>query len=107
MTRWLYHALPRDEWERVTGPYAPESVRAEGFVHASHRDAIAESARLYVRAPSVILRIDPRRLAGRIEIAATPRGPMPHVHGPIPRDAIVEVVALEAWDPSRAPDAIA
>ena len=74
VTRWLYHALPEGEWERVTEVYAPESLAREGFVHASYRDAIAESARLYVRAPSVILRIDPRRLTAPVEIAETPRG---------------------------------
>ena len=47
----------------------------------------------------VILRIDPRLLGVRVEVAATPRGPMPHVHGAIPRDAIVEVVDnLDASD---------
>ena len=34
------------------------------------------------------MRIDPRRVGARIELAQTPRGPMPHVFGPIPKDAI-------------------
>jgi uncharacterized protein (DUF952 family) len=107
--RWLYHALPRLDWERVGAVYAPESLAREGFVHASHRDRIAESARLYVApsGPCVVLRIDPRRIPSRIEIAATPRGPMPHVRGAIPREAIVEATPLEAWNESEAPDAIA
>jgi hypothetical protein len=53
-----------------------------------------------------VLRIDPRRIPSRIESAGTPRGPMPHVRGAIPREAIVEVTPLEAWDESEAPDAI-
>ena len=107
--RWLYHALPKGEWGRVARAvreYAPESLAREGFVHASYRDAVAESARLYVKPPCVILRIDPRLLESRVEVAATPRGPMPHVRGPILRDAVVEVVDLDAWDPNAAPDAI-
>jgi uncharacterized protein (DUF952 family) len=108
-SRWLYHALPKGEWGRVASvvcDYAPASLVAEGFVHTSYRDAVAESARLYVAPPQVVLRIDPRELAARIEVAATPRGPMPHVHGPIARHAIVEATDLEAWDASAAPDLI-
>jgi len=41
-----------------------------------------------------VLAIDPRRLDVRVEVADTPRGPMPHVHGAIPRDAAREM-ALE------------
>jgi uncharacterized protein (DUF952 family) len=106
-TRWIYHALLRDEWERVGESYAPESLVREGFVHASYRDVVEESARLYVatRGACVILRIDPRACA-RVEDATTPRGLMPHVLDAIPRAAIVEVVDLEAWDASRALDLI-
>ncbi len=35
-----------------------------------------------------VLRVDPVRLDVRVEIAQTPRGPMPHVMGSIPHDAI-------------------
>jgi uncharacterized protein (DUF952 family) len=104
--RWLYHALPKAEWERVAGDYTPASLELEGFVHTSFRDAIAASAELYVPAPRVVLRIDPRRLRAPIAIADTPRGPMPHVHGAIPRDAIVEALDFEGWDAERAPDRI-
>jgi cyclohexyl-isocyanide hydratase len=95
--RWLYHLVPRRD-AGGDGPYAPHSLAAEGFVHASFRDEVLESARLHF-APGedlVALRIDPRRLPARLEIAATPRGPMPHVHGPVPRDAIREAVELSA-----------
>jgi uncharacterized protein (DUF952 family) len=106
--RWLYHALLRVEWERVDAVYAPESLAREGFVHASHRDRVAESARLYVapKGACVVLRIDPRRVRASVEMASTPRGPMPHVLGSIPRDAIVEAIPLEAWDESSMPDAL-
>ena len=35
-----------------------------------------------------MLAIDPRRLDVPVEIADTPRGPMPHVRGSIPADAV-------------------
>jgi uncharacterized protein (DUF952 family) len=108
MDRWIYHALLREEWERVEGAYAPESLALEGFVHASYCDVILESARLYVapRGACVILRIDPRMLDVVIDVADTPRGPMPHMLGPVNRAAIVDVVPLEAWSASSAPDVI-
>jgi uncharacterized protein (DUF952 family) len=108
MHRWLYHALVREDWERGADPYAPASFAREGFVHASFRDAVAESARLYLPADKAraVLRIDPRELGVAIEIAETPRGPMPHVVGAIRRDAVVEVIDLDAWDAAAMPDGI-
>lgn len=58
-------------------------------MHCSMRDALEESARLYFAGQSPdVLRIDPRRLDVRLEFESTPRGPMPHVFGGIPLDAI-------------------
>jgi uncharacterized protein (DUF952 family) len=113
--RWLYHATLREAWERAAGAqeYSPRDAHGEGaaFIHASYRDVVLESARLYLPATKrVIVRIDPRRLAGAIvRVAETPRGPMPHIHGSVPRDAIAEVYDEDAFarDVARAPDAIA
>ena len=97
--RWLYHVLRAEEvgWES-DGRYRPASLEREGFVHASYRDLVLESARLYFRESADRLRvlaIDPRRLDVPVEVARTPRGPMPHVRGAIPCDA-VRVLSLEA-----------
>jgi len=106
--RWLYHALLRDEWEaaraRARGALAPASLAREGFVHASYRDRVVESARLYLPQDRaiVVLQIDPRLLDVRIEVAATPRGPMPHVHGPIAIRAVTRAWDLDAFE--GAPD---
>jgi cyclohexyl-isocyanide hydratase len=101
--RWLYHLLPRAK-APPPSPYAPESLAREGFVHTSHRDEVIASARLHFPpdADLVALQIDPRRLDARVEIASTPRGPMPHVHGAIPADAVHAVIELDAI--ASAPD---
>ncbi len=112
--RWLYHAVERDVWARAAGrdAYGPVDAHGEGatFVHASYRDAVLESARLYLPAESarVVVRIDPRRLGGMVHVVDTPRGPMPHIHGSIPRDAIVEARPEEELtrEIDRAPDAV-
>ncbi len=104
--RWLYHAqLAQPGGD---GPLAPSSLGGEGFVHCSFRDVVVESATRYLPDASNvdIFQIDPRRLEARIVVADTPRGPMPHVHGPIPRDAIVSVTPKSAFDPAAMPDLV-
>lgn len=102
--RWLFHVLPREAyetWNTGDAPvYAPPSLSEEGFVHASYRDAAVETARLYFPpgAELRVLRIDPRKLDVRVEDAPTPRGPMPDVFGPVPRDAIGAVLPLDEVD---------
>ncbi|MBF5046215.1 DUF952 domain-containing protein [Aggregicoccus sp. 17bor-14] len=99
--RWLYHLLPSAAaagLEQESGaPYAPPSLAREGFIHASYGPALLESARLYFApgTPLTALQVDPRRLDVRVEEALTPRGPMPHIHGPLPRDAIRARLAPE------------
>jgi putative intracellular protease/amidase/uncharacterized protein (DUF952 family) len=92
--RWLYHLVREEDLSFAGGRYAPPSLAEEGFIHASYQGDVAESARLYFPedARLRVLAIDPRRLDVPLEIATTPRGPMPHVHGSIPIDA-VRVVA--------------
>ncbi|MFO0570417.1 MAG: DUF952 domain-containing protein [Polyangiaceae bacterium] len=91
--RWFYHLVRRPElvWNEEDR-YAPPSLTTEGFVHASYLDAVESSARLHFPgdAPDslVVLAVDPRRIDARVDEAETPRGPMPHVHGSIPRDAV-------------------
>lgn len=100
--RWLFHLVRAEDlgWGS-DGRYAPASLAREGFIHASYKDRVEESARLYFPAedlPSLrVLAIDPRRLDVPVVVADTPRGPMPHVHGSIPVDA-VRVIGLDALE---------
>jgi cyclohexyl-isocyanide hydratase len=109
--RWLYHVVraedaPAPEGQGGAASYAPASLAREGFIHASYRDAVAESARLYFRAEdrAIVLQIDPRRLPCPVKEEATPRGPMPHVFGPIPLEAVRARVELASID--AAPDKV-
>jgi uncharacterized protein (DUF952 family) len=103
VTRWLYHLV---DGAAEGDPYAPPSLAREGFIHCSYRPAVRESARLHF-APEArlrVLQIDPRRVGVRLEEAPTPRGPMPHLFGPLPRAAIAATLALDEID--AAPDEI-
>jgi len=102
--RWLYHVVAHDV--TLGDPYAPGSFVQEGYIHCSFRDEVVNSARLYFPAGARlrVLQIDPRRLGCEVRVADTPRGPMPHVHGRIPRAAIVRELALDQV--RDAPDAV-
>ena len=105
--RWLYHIRPVMQVQ--TWPYAPASLGTEGFVHASFRDRVEESAKLYFPPGAMleVLRIDPRKIAARVEMAMTPRGEMPHIFGAIEEAAVDCVVPLAAFDARAQPDFIA
>ena len=94
--RWLYHALPRSQATALLADAASELAPAtvESFVHASFLPQVEASARLYVPHDPVALLIDPRRVPHRVEVVSTPRGPMPHIHGAVPRDALVGALEL-------------
>ncbi|MCU1283327.1 MAG: hypothetical protein JWM53_6873, partial [bacterium] len=70
----------------------------EGYIHCSFRDTVADSARLYFAADARlrVLQIDPRRVGCEVRVVDTPRGPMPHVHGSIPADAVRATLELAA-----------
>jgi uncharacterized protein (DUF952 family) len=103
--RWLYHVAPADV--ALDDSYAPASYVQDGYIHCSFRDEVVNSARLYFPAGARLcaLQIDPRRVGCEVRVVDTPRGPMPHVHGRIPRAAIVRERALDEL--GDAPDDIA
>ena len=109
--RWIYHlvageAVTVGERLNESSRFTPPSIRIEGFIHGSFRDAVVESARLYMPpgAAWCAVPVDPRRLDVPVVLAATPRGPMPHVMGSVPRDALGPPVP-EA-DVDSAPDLV-
>jgi uncharacterized protein (DUF952 family) len=91
----LYHVLGADV--ALADPFSPPNLVQDGYVHCSFRDAVVESARLYFPAGARlrVLQIDPRRVRCEVRVVDTPRGPMPHVHGAIPRAAIVRELSLD------------
>jgi uncharacterized protein (DUF952 family) len=93
----IFHVLVESDliWD-ADDRYRPKSLATEGFIHGSYREKVVESARLYFPADAklIVLEIDPAKLDVDIEVADTPRGPMPHIEGPIPR-AAVRVLRLE------------
>ncbi|MBI5517146.1 MAG: DUF952 domain-containing protein [Deltaproteobacteria bacterium] len=93
--RYLYHLVLHGT--AVPPRYAPPSLASEGFVHLSFAPAVAGSAVLYFPVGSVLdrWRIDPRRVDVPVVLADTPRGPMPHAHGALPAECVVDVARFD------------
>ena len=92
----LLHLVPGGEFDvDDPAPYTPPSLEAEGFVHCSTPQQVAGTARLLFAGNDdlLLLVIDPRRLAApvRHEDLYGIGQDFPHVYGPVPREAIVEV----------------
>ncbi len=107
MPETLVHLTERSLWEAalVLGSYEMSTrgrtLEQEGFVHCSLRHQVASVARsLYgshdAPADLVLLVIDPERLTAPVRYEAVVPGgeQFPHVYGPIPVTAVVDV---EPW----------
>jgi uncharacterized protein (DUF952 family) len=92
--RWLFHIV--SQGTLVSGTYRPPSLAREKFIHASYKDQVAESARAHFPADArlSVLQIDPRRVEAPIRVDPTPRGPMPHIYGTLPSEAIRAVLTM-------------
>lgn len=96
MTEPILHLVPAAAFDATaTTPYAPASLDTEGFVHCSSPGQVAGTARLLFAgtADLLLLVLDPRRVDAPVRWEDTYGigQDFPHVYGPIPRDAIVEV----------------
>ena len=102
----LYHIARREDWERAreTGVYAPVSLEREGFVHCSLSHQLEAVANALFRGERdlLLLVIDPKRLSAEVRFEDPGVGEAyPHVYGPIPFQAVVEVRGLEPGPDGR------
>jgi uncharacterized protein (DUF952 family) len=100
----IVHLTERSLWEeaRSRGTYEistrGRTLLEEGFIHCSTREQLpGTAARFFAGVPDlVVLVIDPARLDVPLKYEAPAPGAeeFPHVYGPIPVDAVVDV---EPW----------
>lgn len=96
----LFHIVQRLRWERALadGQYVADSLRSEGFIHCSFATQVAEVANRRYRGVDdlCVVELDPSRLDARIEVEDSYGSgtAFPHVYGPIPVTAAVDVHAL-------------
>jgi uncharacterized protein (DUF952 family) len=96
----IYHFCPRADWAAAgqAGSYAAESLTTQGFIHCSPADHVHVPATALARGRTdlVLLEIDESRLdPPPVWEDGDPPDPtgkqFPHIYGPIPLDAVVEV----------------
>ena len=101
----LWHLASPPEWVRyrAEGRIEPASLDAEGFVHCSWGHQVAGTvARHFGQADRLLaLRLEPTALGQGLVEENTSGGSedYPHVYGPIPVDAVLEVVELALSGP--------
>ena len=82
----------------ATGAYTADSLATEGFIHCSEERQIAWVVRKHFpgRTGLLLLRIDPARLDAEIRYENLEGGSelFPHVYGPIPVSAVLDVTPL-------------
>jgi uncharacterized protein (DUF952 family) len=112
MSEPLLHLTERSLWEaaRATGTYEmstrDRTLQEEGFIHCSLRHQVPRVAGWVYgtyEGPDelVLLVIDPRRLTAPVRYEAVQPGgeEFPHIYGPIPVSAVVDV---EVWNAGTA-----
>ena len=94
----IYHIVSRSDWENAgTEPYRAPSLDSEGFIHCSYEHQVAAVANQFYRDQTdlVLMCIEPDRLTSRALAEDPGCGELfPHVYGPINREAVVAVRAL-------------
>jgi uncharacterized protein (DUF952 family) len=96
----ILHITTAAAWAdaQAHGAYTADSLSTEGFIHCSdpHQVMWVANQRFSGRTDLVILHIDPARLRAEVRYENLEGGTdlFPHVYGPIPREAVLEVVPL-------------
>jgi len=97
--QWIYHLALANEWReaKARGVYERstrgQSLQEVGFIHASGSHQVeATYGRFYADAPEVLLlAIDPARLSAPLRWEPAPESGegFPHIHGPLPLEAVL------------------
>ena len=98
MTERIYHITSFEAWQQAqsTGAYTPDAFATEGFIHCSYpRQVIAVAeAKFRGHHDLVLLGIDRSQLTCQVldENLVGGFDQFPHIYGPVPVDAVAEVI---------------
>lgn len=99
----IFHIATRADWvnARRSGSYTTSTrgrtLEEEGFIHACWREQVQGVFDRYYRdldEELVLLTIAPERLDAEVREVRVGKETYPHVHGPIPKTAVVDVAPL-------------
>lgn len=98
----LLHIAPVDRWNEAGAHYRDPSLDTEGFIHCStiEQVLIPANERFAGRTDLVLLVIDPERVEARIvfEDCYESGHEFPHIYGPLPTDAVTQVLPFPPSD---------
>ena len=100
---FIYHIASIVDWQKAIeqGAYAADLLEKEGFIHASTREQIPGTAKIYFagRADLVVLEIESAKLVSEIKYEKAPNGlDFPHIYGPINLEAVSGTQSLSVLD---------
>ncbi len=107
MTELIYHLAAASAWEAATGAGAysgAEEDRADGFLHFSTKEQIAESAARHKagRTDLVLLAVDVASLGDALKWEPSRGGALfPHLYGDVPLSAVRAAVPLKVGPDGR------
>lgn len=88
----IYHIALAEDWNSSKSEYSHESLSSEGFIHASRKEQVAETFKLYFPKEGnfILLEIDSFKLKHELKYEAAPsrNQTFPHIFGPINRDSV-------------------
>jgi uncharacterized protein (DUF952 family) len=99
----IYHITERENWEaaRAAGEYVAESLGTQGYIHASTREQVVETANLFYAGQDglVLLCIETSKLTAPLKREAASNaghrgdaGLFPHLYGALNLDAVTRVL---------------
>lgn len=99
----IYHITSRAAWEaaQAAGEYSPDSLKSEGFIHASTGEQVVDTANRFYHGQKglVLLQIDTDRLISRVRfdpvVESGGENQFPHIYGALNPDAVINVIAFE------------
>lgn len=103
----IFHIVPTQLWEQAGEPYAPTSLATEGFIHCSTAAQVSRTAAALFagRFDLLLVEIDPGRLDApvRWEDCYETGERFPHLYGPLPGGAVIDVHTYRPDDRGRFP----
>jgi uncharacterized protein (DUF952 family)/SAM-dependent methyltransferase len=105
--RAILHIVDRDAWTRAVrdGVYPGDTLDTQGFIHCSYpHQAVRVADALFTgRTDLLLLVIDADQVAESLRDESFEPGgeAFPHVYGPLPLDAVIEVLPFEAGTDGR------
>ncbi len=99
--RLIYHITEETAWRQVldNGEYRAASLDSEGFIHASTRNQVVDTANSFYHGNNglVLLEIDTQTLPVEVRYELAPNGgSYPHIYGPVYPQAVLRVLPFPA-----------